>query len=258
MSKILKQVRCGRLVQAVVYTAACAGDSPRQRAQKQKASTAARERLNARTSYAKLKRKLAANFDDGDLLVSLSFDDEHLPQNRAQAQRKASYFLKRLRAARAARGQPLYYIYVVEGFCPGVRPNVHVVLNSTGADLEEIMAAWTYGDNVDIKDLTFDRNYTYEDLASYLTKEPREWGHPVVGERTWCGSLNLVCPEPETVNVPNNVTLAPPPEAFVLSNEGPIRNGWGEWAWLEYLLPYDPNRKRPKARRKRKKRKSKE
>lgn len=44
MSKTLKQVRAGRLVCAVVYTTAAAGDSPRARAQKQRASTAARER----------------------------------------------------------------------------------------------------------------------------------------------------------------------------------------------------------------------
>ena len=51
MSKTLKQVRSGRLVCAVVYTTPTAVDSPKARAQKQKASTAARERLNARTSF---------------------------------------------------------------------------------------------------------------------------------------------------------------------------------------------------------------
>lgn len=42
MSKILKQVRCGRMVYAVVYTPPAAGDGPRARAQKRKASSAAR------------------------------------------------------------------------------------------------------------------------------------------------------------------------------------------------------------------------
>ena len=45
MSKILRKIRAGRVVFAVVYTPCTAGDSPKARAQKQKASTAAREKL---------------------------------------------------------------------------------------------------------------------------------------------------------------------------------------------------------------------
>ena len=82
MSKILKQVRSGRLVGAVVYTTPTAGDSPKARAQEQGASTAARERLNARTSFQRLERTLAANFDDGDLYITLTYDDKHLPESR--------------------------------------------------------------------------------------------------------------------------------------------------------------------------------
>ena len=70
MSKILRKIQSGRLVYAVVYTAPVAGDSPRQRTQKRQASTAAREKLNARTSFQKLERTLAANFDDGDLFLT--------------------------------------------------------------------------------------------------------------------------------------------------------------------------------------------
>lgn len=81
VSKTLKQVRAGRLVCAVVYTTAAAGDSPRARTQKQRASTAARDKLNARTSFQKLERTLAANFDNGDLFITLTYDDTHLPED---------------------------------------------------------------------------------------------------------------------------------------------------------------------------------
>ena len=47
MSKILKRTKAGRLVSAVLYTAPASGDPPKARAQKQKASTWAREKLNA-------------------------------------------------------------------------------------------------------------------------------------------------------------------------------------------------------------------
>lgn len=181
MSKILRKIQSGRLVYAVVYTAPAAGDSPRQRAQKRQASTAAREKLNARTSFQKLERTLAANFDDGDLFLTLTYDDKHLPDGREAAVRRIRSFLSRLRKARKERGHLLHYIYVTEGCNPGGRLHHHVVLNATGDDLEEIRRLWIYGDNLELRRLTFYRDYTYEDLASYLTKEPREWGHPQVG-----------------------------------------------------------------------------
>ena len=253
MPKTLKQVRCGRLVSAVIYTTPTAGDSSRARAQKQKASTAARERLNARTSYQKLERTLAANFDDGDLFVTLTFDDKHLPEDRKETLKKARLFWAKLRKARKARGQPLLYIYVGEGNCPGGRPHIHAVISSTGDDFGEIKRLWGYGDNVELRRLTFNRDYTYEDLASYLTKEPREWGHPHVGERTWIPSVGLAKPEPETCTVPDALTLTAPPEALTVCKEGPITNGYGEWCWIKYLLPKNPNKKRPRTRRRKRK-----
>lgn len=155
MSKILRKIRAGRVVFAVVYTPCTAGDTPKARAQKQKASTAAREKLNARTSFQKLERTLAANFDDGDLFVTLTYDDKHLPDSRGKAVRKIRTFLSKLRKARAERGEELHYIYVTEGACPGGRLHHHLVLNSTGTDLEEIRRLWIYGDNVELRRLAF-------------------------------------------------------------------------------------------------------
>ena len=180
MSKILKRTKAGRLVSAVLYTAPASGDPPKARAQKQKTSTWAREKLNARTSFQKLERKLAANFDNGDLFVTLTYDDKHLPKDRSQA----------------------------------------------------------------VQRLTFDQYHTYEALASYLTAEPREWGHPKIGEHTWTPSRGLVSPEPETERVADDLMLGVPPGALVLDREGPQLNGWGEFSWVKYLLPYTPRKKK--------------
>lgn len=254
MAKRLKRVVSGRLVCAVVYTTACTSDPPRVRAQKQQASTAARDKLNATFSFQKLERVLAANFDDGDLFVTLTYDDAHLPESRDMAVRKIRRFLSKLREARKAKGHTLRYIYVVEGMYPGGRLHHHLVINSTGEDAEDLRRLWIYGDNVRFKSLRFDPTYTYEDLASYLTKEPREHGHPQVGERTWVPSLGLERPEPETEDVPDYVTLSAPPGAHIISNEGPIRNGHGEFSWIKYLMPKAEARISPKTKRRRRRR----
>ena len=129
------------------------------------------------------------------------------------------------------------------------------MVNSTGEDLEEIRRLWIYGDNVEVRRLEFDQGHTYEDLASYLTKEPRGGGHPQVGERTWTPSLGLARTEPETETVPDYVTLTAPPEAVILQNEGPVRNGYGEFAWIKYMLPYQPDRRRARSKRRRRRKK---
>ena len=250
MSKTLKQIRAGRLVTAVVYTTPTAGDPARARAQKQKTSTAAREKLNARTSFAKLERKLAANFDDGDLFITLTYDDERLPSTKKIAVNRLRAFIKELKKTREEKDEKTRYIYVTEGGCPGGRLHHHMVLNTTGEDFDEIRKLWKWGCDVEIRRLRFDQTHSYEDLATYLTKEPREWGHPQVGERTWTPSLGLEDPKPNTESVPDYLTLAAPPEAIIVANEGPVKNGYGEYAWIKYLMPRAPGRKRRRAKRK--------
>lgn len=252
MSKTIKRVKSGRLVSAVLYSMPSPGDSPKVRQQKQKTSSLAREKLNARTSFQKLERTLAANFSDGDVYLTLTYDDKHLPDSRSKAVRRIRSFLSKLRAERKKRKETLKYIYVTEGNHPGGRLHHHVVLNGTGKDLQEIRQLWIYGENVEIRRLKFHRDYTYEDLASYLTKEPRDWGHPKVGERTWTPSVGLAKPVVETETVSDYLTLTAPPEAIILAKEGPVMTVFGEFTWIKYLLPEIP-KKTKRARRQRKK-----
>lgn len=255
ISKTLKQIKAGRLVCAVVYTTPSAGDSSKVRAEKQHASNEAREKLNARTSLEKLERVLAANFDSGDLYVTLTYDDKHLPPDRSAAVRRIRSFIPKLREARKARGEGLAYVYVTEGAYPGGRLHHHMVLNATGDDIEELRAVWKYGANVEVRRLRFDEEYTYGDLASYLTKEPREWGHPKVGERTWTPAIGLRRPQQETFNVPDNLTLMAPPDAVSVEVQRSESNGFGSYSWIKYLLPPEESKRKRSKKRKRKNKK---
>lgn len=51
------------------------------------------------------------------------------------------------------------------------------------------------------------------------------------------------------------MTLTAPPEAVILQNEGPVRNGYGEFAWIKYMLPYQPDRRRARSKRRRRRKK---
>ena len=163
MSKILKRIRAGRMVYEVLYTSPTAGDSPKAQTQK-------------------LERTLADNFDNGDLFLTATYDDKHMPKDLDQAMHRLRWVLSKLLAARKARSQPLRYICITEGCYPGGRIHHHLVINSTGENLEELRRLWSFG-YIELQRLFFDKDHTYEDLANYLTKEPLECRHPRVGKR---------------------------------------------------------------------------
>lgn len=246
-SKRLTQIRAGRLVRAVLYTQATAADEPKARAAKAKISSAARAKLNQTASWRKCEAVMAANFDAGDLWVTLTYRDSQLPPTREAAVRCCNAFLALLRAQRRARGEDVLYLKNVEHLADGGeegRWHHHLVLNATGADYEEIRALWSrWGDNVDFEPLLGD-GQDYASRAQYLCKE-----RPPAGKQCWTPSRNLRRPERSSELVDDALTLDAPPGAVILERDQ-LTNSWGSYVYIKYLLPSRPHRSR-RARRKR-------
>ena len=248
--KRFKQVTAGRLVYAVCYPRSDRRDTTQARAEKAKMSSAAQDRLNRRHSWEKLEQVLSANFTAEDLVITLTYREEDLPADRDAAIRRLRAFIRDLRSQRKAQGLPTRYIYVTEGLHGDHRIHHHLVLNGTGRDAEAIRALWIWGEQIEIQPLDDDH---YEALAKYLTKEPREVGRPEPGKKSWTSSLNLVKPKAESEIVKDNLTVAAPPGAIILSAPPPVRNQFGEFVMLKYYLPIRKEKKgtRPPARRRR-------
>ena len=250
MAKRFKQITSGRLVYSACYTVASRRETGQVRAEKSRMSSAAQDRLNLRRSWEKLEQVLAGNFTGRDLHVTLTYRDKDLPASRAEAIKRLRKVIKDLRSQRRARGQPTKYLYVTEGFHGDGRLHHHLVINGTGEDFEAIRALWLWGDDIQFDHLDED---SYEALAKYLTKEPREYGNVEVGARTWTPSLGLVKPKTETADVPDTVTLAASPGAIILDRRED-RNEFGEFIYLKYYLPRprpapNPRYQRPKPNR---------
>lgn len=237
-----KTIRAGRLVHDCAYTMLYPSDAPRVRREKRKCSSAARQRMNMKRAAQKLELLLAANFNQRDLVLSLDYDDEHLPETRQEAAQKLRKFLRQLRAHRRKRGEDLKYIYITEGLHGGQRVHHHLVVNGTGADLEILRSLWVYG-GVDLAQFSLRDGYFA--LAEYLTKEPRNGDRTRNGERCWTPSMNLAKPETESSLLPDGLTLSVPPGAVVLDSDS-IRNEFGEFIYLKYLLPEVPERRTKK------------
>lgn len=245
MAKRKKIIRAGRLVLGIIYTAQLPNDPDHVRAAKAKVSTAARQRMNMKTSCRKLELLLAANFSTADIVVTLTYRDADLPVDKAGAVRCIRRFIRKLRTAREAEGGTLRYIYVTEHKHTEGRWHHHIVLNGTGRDIDLIRSLWRWGDDIQLETIDM---YGYEALAQYLTKEPRE-DRKKVGERMWSPSKGLKRPEVETGWAKDNETLVPPPGVIVLANESQ-QNEFGCYAYIKYLVPdYKPRKCRPSRRK---------
>ena len=224
-------------MRTVIYTVPSRQDPPKTRAGRQRVSSEAQARLNVRTSRDKLELLLAANFGAGDLWVTLTYDDKHLPADRAGARKILRQFIAALRKHRRARGQELRYVYCIQEILEdgSSRLHHHMILNGVDAGDKELIASlWPWGD-VDAGAIDDDQAVTA--IATYMCHEPIEHGRPRVGEQMWTPSKGLTRPETVTVDIPDDdVTLQAPPGAVTVENDG-RRTEFGEYAYLKYWLP---------------------
>lgn len=198
MAKAIKHIQAGLLHIEVI------GQIPERRefkgrASRSKKTCAAQLFYNNKCSWQELELLIANNFAKGDSVVTLTYEDQHLPSGKSAAKSCIRKFLRKLREVRKRREEDLRYVYTTEGFHGRERNEIfgwdseledkrvhhHMVIN--GSDLDELQSLWEFGqirlDPVDI--------HYYRELAKYLTKEAREEGRAKPGERTWCCSRNL-------------------------------------------------------------------
>lgn len=250
MSKAIKHITAGLLHIEVIGTVPDRPPGRSGRAGRRSPTSPAQQFYNDKCSWRELELMVAGNFGRRALVLTITYDDQHLPTDKNGANRFFQKFVRKFRAARRMRGEELKYIYVTEGWhekraCDWLegdgsledrRLHHHVIVNATGADdLEEIRSLWQGGGYIRAEPL--DVHY-YRELAKYMTKEAREFGRPKPGERTWRASRNLQKPEVEYIEISSDsVTLAPPYgavdyEQFCEANP----YGYGECIGARYLL----------------------
>lgn len=185
------------------------------------------------------------------MVITFTFDDDHLPGSKSKAgDLFVQTFARKLRTARAKRGDDLKFIIAPEGFhekrggefldedgeLEDRRIHIHAVVNSSSVnDLEEMHSLWQFGGYIRAEKL--DLHYVRE-LAKYMTKEAREFGRPMPGERTWRRSRNLIKYEVEYIEIPSDsITLAPPEGAVDYAQFAEVNPyGFGQCIGARYLL----------------------
>lgn len=235
MAKMKKVIVAGPLVKEVIYSIGSSHDKPRVRMGKRRVSSEAQQRMNAIYSWQKLELMLAANYLPGDLVVVLTYDDDHLPRSRAEATAKLKYFRAKLAAARRSRGENLVMFWNEEHLHRDTnrledgRWHHHIVVNSTGDDYEELTKVWGQGE-VLIQKLRVDKEKNYETLARYMCKEARD----KPGQRSWSYTRTAKKPDIESFRVPDDTTIAAPKGSIVIEEDS-SKTEFGSYRYIKYL-----------------------
>lgn len=226
-----KTIYAGRRVYSVVYTVASPRDDAYKAKKIRKISSAAVARINCNTAVRKLEHRMYCGFEPDDLVITLTYRDADLPTGYAGAQKCLAAFLRLLRRERERHGQELRYIYCTEGKHGDHRLHHHLILNSTGEDIETIRSLWRYGDEVD---LSYIHKRGYRGWAEYLSKERRDAS--LNGKRMYVCSRNVPKPEIDYEYVDDSTSLEAPPGAQEVIESGD-RNEFASFRYIEYTLP---------------------
>lgn len=227
-----KTIRAGRLVWDITYTVPRPNATKQERKRIREVTEEQIQRTNANTAQRKLEMLMATNFDEGDLVLTVTYRDADLPDSADVTRKHLGKVFSQMRAYRKARGLPdLKYIYVLEGRHGDHRPHAHIIINAAGGDLELMRSLWVWGDDIQ---LNYIRERGYDGWARYLTKERREAS--LNGKKQFVGSRNLARPVTTYEWVDDGTTVDAPPGAQVL-DEGGGRNEIASCRFVKYLMP---------------------
>lgn len=182
-----RKYTCGDYIEVAIYPVYT---QERGRGKRKKPTTEIQKRLNHRHATDRLRRLLHTNFNEKDLFVTLTFEDDRLPETVADCQRAVQNFLRRVKRKYANAGLEPKYIYIIEYGEEHQRLHAHLVI-SEGLSRDELTALWGQG-IVSADKLRFE-NDGLTALAVYLTKGKDDEGDRLTFKR-WCGSRSLEQP----------------------------------------------------------------
>ena len=239
----------GRIVEVAQYVRAHRSDSKQVRAEKRKETTEVMKRFNKKTSVRKLELLLAANYVAGDNVCCVTYDDEHLPRSRAEAERRFRYYRDKLRKIYADRGVDIVVFWRTEHEHGDKRWHTHFVCTATGDDYQLLRDAWTYGEITEYRPLVIDgEDKNLHTLAVYLSKEAPD----KLGQRSWSYTRNARKPSEDREPVDAHDKPQAPEGTKVLFQYS-VETPSGIYYYVKYLLPDAPDGRRVHAKRRRRK-----
>lgn len=155
----------------------------------------AQRELNRKNSCKYVERLINQNFTDGDVWITLTYDDEHLPPDGdiEAAEKDVKNWISRINYRRKKIGlPPAKYIYITE-YDPyaKIRWHHHVIMDGA-MDMDILESLWKKGHRNESRRLKRDEN-GLSGMAHYITKIERE-SQRLKYEKRWHSSKGLIKP----------------------------------------------------------------
>lgn len=267
----VRTMQAGRYFKSVRYQRALPHDSAETRAAKAMSTSKAQRYINLKNAAEKLQMLLCANFDDRNAcFCTFTFSDDCLPVNRKMARHLFTGYISHLRRVWKRSGDPLHYIYNVEGTSlvanpaalppdglrweqkpwelksrwssvdkksakkEGIRFHIHAFLIIPKKDREAIKKKWMYG-QVYINPIKISLPDTFYRLSYYVTKESRSRSVPA-GSRSYVPSRNLQQPIIEGHWCDAHEVFLPPPNAEDVKTACETTE-YSNFQYISYRLP---------------------
>lgn len=186
-----KRFLCGKYLEVEIYPIS-KYEQKKSRSKKKNESRKEQKSLNDKNAKKNLRRRIHANFDNKDLIVSLSYDAANLPNSEEAAIRDRNNYIRRIKSYRKRNGLgELKYIAVLEyreaTDDKRTKTRIHHHIIISGMDRDKAEELWGKGIANTIRMQA--NELGFEELANYLLKEPR-------GKKRWSQSKNIVIPVP--------------------------------------------------------------
>ena len=204
-----------------------AGDSPWERAEKNKILRPPRDSSVCRTRVDRLELRLALFGYEGSV-YTLTFDRERF-QDVRRAWRSFLYRLKKW------RGRGFDYVYLIEGRHGDHRYHIHLVLRDSDFSPAEVRHLWKYGQDADDQPLLRHPRDSYRRTAKYFNKEATDGITIPISARTWVCSRSLVRKLPPTEYWQDSSGFIPVPKDARCQGTYHTANEFGAYRYAWYI-----------------------
>ena len=184
-----KTTKAGDQLEADIYPVfGSRKDTPRTKRGKE--SRPAQKNLNSKRAKRYLNNLVSANFGEGDLWCTFTYDDAHLPADQDEADRIFGNFIRRINRRRKKAGlDNVKYICVTEyqeEEGKKTRCHHHVIM-SGDVNRDELEKIWGQGKRNQTRRIDPDPDTHIAGIVNYISKDPK-------GRKRWRASKNLKKP----------------------------------------------------------------
>lgn len=196
----LKEIRAGEQFEVEIYPQFKSMDEvPPEGRSIKKDNSRSQRNLNDKNARKYVERLINRNFGNNDIWITLTLDDEHLPEDGDMdaATKIIQKWIRRVNYRRRKLGlENARYVYVIE-YDPyaKIRWHYHVVMDGE-MDMDTVEKCWKQSSRNEVRRLQKDEN-GLSGLANYIVKEK----HRLKSERRWNSSKgNLIDPDIRVVH----------------------------------------------------------